>query len=205
MNNLSGTEPPLIRWAGKMGTFLGLSVVWLLCCLPVLTIIPACVSLYDCVVNCVHGDDPSPYRRFFSDLKSELLRGICLSLLWVGVVLLFVYGFGILNQLGKTNSVMYVYSMIYAGSMLIPLTMLAWVIPVQARFQYSFFQLHRTALSYVILHLPATAAIVGMLLVAVAIIFVLPPLLILIPAILVTLQSVVIEKVLKQYEEEEEM
>jgi uncharacterized membrane protein YesL len=202
MNEIPGSENALLRWAGKMGTFLGLSVLWILCCLPVLTIIPACVSLYDSVVCCVHGDEPGPYRRFFANMKAELLRGIGLTLLWIVVVLLAVYGFRILGSIGEENAIFSVYTMVYAGSMLIPLAMLAWVIPLQARFRYGFFELHQASLSFAILHLPTTAGVLGLLVLGLLVIFVLPPLLLLMPAILVTMQSALFEKVLKQHEAE---
>ena len=203
MKTISGPDSGLLRWAGKMGTFLGLSVLWILLCLLVVTIIPACIAMYDSVVYCVRGDEPGPYRRFFATLKAELWRGILLSVLWIVVVLLAVFGFRILSSVGKENAIFSVYTMVYAGTMLIPLSMLVWVIPLQSRFRYGFFELHRTALTFAILHLPATAGCIGLLLVAVLIVFVLPPLLILLPAIVVTLQAALIEKVLDQYEIEE--
>ena len=200
MKNLSGPDSGLLRWASKMGTFLGLSVLWILLCLPVLTIIPACIAMYDSVLYCVRGDEPGPYRRFFATLKAELGRGVLLSVLWIIVALLAVFGFRILSNVGKENTIFSVYTMVYAGTMLIPLAMLVWVIPLQARFRYGFFELHRTALSFAILHLPTTAGCIGLLLVAVLLIFLLPPLLILVPAILVTIQAGMIEKVFSQYE-----
>ncbi len=203
MSYFPGSEPPLIRWAGKIGAFFGLSILWILCCLPVLTIMPASIAMYDSVVWCVHGDEPGPFRRFFATLRAELLRGVCLSLMWIVVWAVFIYGFGILNALSKENPVFSVYSIIYTGSMLIPLAMMVWIIPLQARFQYGFFELHRIAMSFVILHFPTTAAVIGMLLAAVTVSIVVLPMLVLIPAILVTLQSAMIEKVLDEYEDEE--
>jgi len=83
------------------------------------------------------------------------------------------------------------------------LAMLTWVIPLQARFRYGFFELHHAALSFAILHLPTTALVMGLLLVAALVALVMPVLLLLIPAILVTVQAKFIEKVLVQYEDEE--
>ena len=203
MNHIPGSEPPVIRWAGKIGTFFGLSILWILCCLPVLTIMPVCIAMYDSVVWCVHGDEPGPFRRFFATLKAELWRGICLSLMWIAVWVVFIYGFNILYVLRKENAIFSVYSTIYAGTMLIPLAMMVWVIPLQARFRYGFFELHKVAMTFVIVHLPTTAAVIGLLIVAAVLVLVVPPMLPLIPAIAVTLQSALSEKVLTQYEDED--
>ncbi len=197
------SEPFLVRWTGKLGSIFGLSVMWILCCLPVLTIMPACIALYDSVVNCLHGNEPSPIRRFFSTLRRELLRGIGLSVLWIVVWVVFLYGFALVNNIGKEIPAFSMYSVLYAGSSLIPMTMMLWVIPLQARFNYGFFELHRMAMTFVIVHLPTTAAILGMLIVTVVLSFFLLPLILLIPAILVALQSHLTEKVLVLYEIEE--
>ena len=202
MSNFPGTERPILRWAGKLGTFLGLSVMWLVCCLPLVTVFPACVALYDSVVNCVHGDEPSPFRRFFVILKDEVFRGILLSLLWIALITVFIMGFQIVNTVAKENSAFAVYSMVYAGTMLIPLSMLVWMIPLQAKFQYKFFELHRVAMSFVILRLPTTLGAIGILLLSALMVIVIWPLLLLLPAITVTLQSSMMEKILKKYEEE---
>lgn len=197
------SEPFMVRWTGKLGSLFGLSVVWILCCLPVLTIMPACIALYDTAVHCLHGDEPAPIRHFFSTMRRELLRGIGLSVVWILGWLVYLYGFALINNLAKENTVFSAYSVLYAGTALIPLTMMLWVIPLQARFEYGFFELQRTAMSFVIVHLPTTAAILGMLLLAAVISVFLLPLILLIPAILAALQSHLTEKVLTLYEVEE--
>ena len=110
MSERIGGESPILRWAGKLGAFFGLSLFWLLCCLPVVTFFPACVALYDSVVHCVHGDEPGAFGRFFATLKDELLRGILVSVLWLVLIAVFVLGFQIVNNAGKENSVFAIFN-----------------------------------------------------------------------------------------------
>lgn len=204
MNQIPTPENPILRWAGKFGTFLGLSLLWLLCCLPLVTIFPASVAMYDSVIHCVHGDEAGPFRRFLVVLKDEIFRGIFVSLLWLGLLAVFVSGFQIVNTLGNEDPVFAAYSVIYAGTMLLPLAMLAWMVPLQARFQFGFFELHRRALTFVIIHLPTTLGMLGILALAVLVTVAILPLLVLVPAITVTVQAALAEKVLKRFEEEED-
>lgn len=199
-----GTDSFLWRWFGKIGEFLGLSLLWLLCCIPVLTIAPAGIALYDSIAHCVRGDEPGPYRRFFKTLKQELLRGILISLLWLVLGAVFVVGYNALYQWGKENQFAAIYSLVYAGTMLIPMGVLCWLLPIESRFAYGFWALHKTALTYTIVHLPTTAAILGFLILGVVAIAVMPVFLVLMPAIIVTLQSWLIEKVFKLYTPETE-
>lgn len=204
MNNFFNTDNSLWRWFSKIGDFLGLSLVWLLCSIPVLTIAPAGIALYDSVAHCVRGNEEGPYRRFFKTFRSELLRGIGISALWAVLTFLFLSGYNILYQLGKENQLAAIYSLVYAGTMLIPLGVFCWLLPIESRFTYRFGELHKTALVFAIAHLPTTGAILGILIAGSVITLVFPILLVLMPCIIVTLQAWLIEKVFKHYLPEEE-
>lgn len=208
MNTIPGQENFLWRWFSKIGDFLGLSLIWLLLCIPVLTIAPASISLYDAIVHCVHGDEEGTIRRFFSTFRKELLRGLGLSVLWLVIFGALGCGYWIFFSMGAQNEgkdFYDLYSLVYLGTMLIPLGILTWVTPVQARFKHSFLSLHKTAAIYAITHLPTTLLLWVIILIAAALVYFLSPvLLVLLPGIVVTVQSWLIEKVFKKYIIEEE-
>ena len=203
MNNLFNTDNFFWRWFSKMGSFLGLSLLWVLCCLPIITFMPSCIALYDSVTHCVRGNEDHAFRHFFRTLKKELLRGIGLSLVWGILGFILYFGYSILYQMGKENQLAAIYSLVYLGSMLIPMGILAWLIPIQSRFTHSFIDLHKTAATFALAHLPTTAAILGIALVAVVLILFVPILAVLMPCITVTIQCWLIEKVFKKYMPEE--
>ena len=206
MNNLTHKENPLLYWFSKIGDFFVLSILWLLLCLPVVTFIPACIALFDSVAHCIHGTEDGCVSRFFRTLKSELLRGILLSVLWAAIGFLLVWGYSILYQMGKEDPAMATYSLVYLFTMLIPLGILAWLIPVESRFEHSFFGLIKAAVVYSICHLPTTVLLLVVFLLALVLVFLLPVLGVLMPAIAVTVQCRLIEKVFTKYipQDEEE-
>lgn len=206
MNNLTQRENPMLYWFSKIGDFFVLSILWLLLCLPVVTFIPACIALFDSVAHCIHGTEDGCVSRFFRTLKSELLRGMALSVLWCAIGFLLVWGYNILYQMGKEDPAMAAYSLVYLISMLIPLGVLTWLIPVESRFEHSFFGLFKAAVVYSISHLPTTVLLLVILAVAVVLVLLLPVLGVLIPAIAVTVQCWFVERVFKKYipQEEEE-
>ncbi len=204
MRRLTDPHRTIIDWLMKVGTFCGLSLVWLLCCLPVVTIATSSIALYDSVVHCVlREDDAHPYKRFFSGFKSELLRGICISVLWLALGTLFFFGFRYLYVMGQENSVVSVYSMIYAGTLLIPLIAYLWMIPIESRFEHGFFSLHKTAFAFSLAYLPTSGLLLLVLAVTVVLLLVMPALLVLLPAISATVQAALIEKVFKKHEPED--
>lgn len=203
MNKFAVPQRTVAEWLCKIGTFFGLSLCWILCSLPVITIIPAGVALYDTVVKCPLGVDEHPFRRFFKDFKSELLRGIGLTLIWLVVAALYFFGLRFMLIAGESRPVLKICAMVYAGTILIPLSMLSWLIPLESRFALGFGGLHKMALTLSLVKLPRTAASIGMLIASVLIIFVMPVMMVLLPAIYSTLQAVVIENTLISCEEPE--
>lgn len=204
MKNIFDPDNFFWRWFGKMADVLVLSCLWLLCCLPVVTIGASGIALYDAVAQCVHGTREHPYKYFFHVFKSELLRGIGITVLWGVLAFGLMMGYNVVYQLSQTNVAFSIYSMVYLGSLLIPAGILAWLLPIEARFSYGFFGLHKAAASFTIVHLPTTALVLGVLALAVVISFFVPGLIFLMPGLVVTLQSWLIEKVFKQYIDEEE-
>lgn len=191
------------RWFGKSADIFVLSFLWLLCCLPIVTIIPSSIALYDAVSQCIHGDEEHPYRHFFRTFKSELLRGIGITVVWLVLGFLLVYIYGFLYEAGKTNQFAAIYSVVYLATMLIPLGILGWLIPIEARFSHSFLSLHKTAATFTIVHLPTTGIMLGLVVLAVVVGMFLPVLIPLLPGLLVTLQCWFIDKVFKLYIPEE--
>jgi uncharacterized membrane protein YesL len=204
MNNLTPKENPILFWFSKTGEFCALSVLWLLLCLPVITAIPASIALFDSVAHCIHGTEDGAVSRFFRTLKSELLRGILLSLVWLVIGFALFMGYNILYQMGKENPAMAAYSLVYLCTMAIPLGVLAWLIPVESRFHHSFFGLFRTAAVYAICHLPTTILLLALVALAVVMVYLATALALVLPAIVVTVQCWFVERIFKKYIPQEE-
>lgn len=179
--------------------YLTLSLCWLVCCLPVITIGTSTIALYDTVFHCFRKDEGAMFKRFFRTFRRELGRGILITLLWAVIGSLLVFSYMTLYQMGNTNSTWATISLVYLFAMLIPLGVLCWVVTVESRFTYKFFQLHQVAFIYALGYLPYTLAIVAMLVAAAIVLLVYPFLIAIIPAVLAHLQSIFIEKVFKKY------
>lgn len=204
MKSFYDTDNFFWRWFGKLADVLVLSLLWVVCCLPVVTVGASCIALYDAVARCIHGTKEHPYKYFFHVFKTELLRGIGITVLWAALGFVLALGYAYLYQWGKTSSLAAMYSIVYLGTLLIPVGVFAWLIPMEARFKYGFFGLHKAAASFTIIHLPTTGILLGILAVAVVIVVFVPALVILLPGLVVTFQSWFIEKVFKQYIDDEQ-
>lgn len=201
-------NPDNFLWRGfsKLADFVMLSCCWTLCCIPIVTIGPASIALYDATAHCVKGNEGDMFRRFFRTFKNELGRGILLTIVWAVIGFLLNIGYQILTQLAQGSTGWTVFSLVYFISLFIPLGIVCWAVAVESRFTNSFLSLHKTALVFTFAHLPHTIVIVVLLVLVLNVLINIPFFVMILPGLTAYLQSFFIEKVFKKYmpaEEEE--
>ena len=133
---------------------LGLSLLWLLCSLPLVTIAPATTALYDAVVHGIRYKEGGAYRRFFKTFRAEWKTGIPVTLLWGSVLAGLGYVMTVLLVMAGQDSRFTVYAGVYFGLLLLPLGCACWSVTIQSRFAFSFLNLTKTALRMTLGKLP---------------------------------------------------
>ena len=199
MKNFNDHENIIWRGFERFYDMVMLSLCWLLCSLPVVTVIPASIALYDCMARCVCGGEGGMLGRFFRTFKNELGRGILLSLFWgllIGV-LLFGYEYGV----AQVSDMIHI---LYLCAAAILLAVLCWVVAIESRFVYGIGMLHRNALIFTFGYLPNTLVITASLLLGIAALWFAPFLVFVVPGLVANLQHRAVEKVLRKYMPKEE-
>ena len=189
----------LWKFFGKAFDFFGLSCMWLLSSMFIVTIGPASIACYDAAARCLRQGEKNMAGRFFRTLKRELIPGILITLVWAVIFFVLWTGFQIVSQMGTP-----LITVVYYFSMAVPIGVLCWLIPIQSRFVYKFGQLHKMAFIFALRHLPSTLVILALALATVEVCINFPFFLMFLPGIMVYLQSFFIEKVFKKYMPEEE-
>ena len=72
---------PVIVFMVKVANMIIASLYWVLCCLPVVTILPACAALYHTVNKVIVGNGNGVTRDFFRAFKDALRPGEVLTIL----------------------------------------------------------------------------------------------------------------------------
>ena len=104
----------------------GLTLCWLLCCLPVVTLFPATAALYDAVVHGIRYREEGPYKRFFRTFRAEWKSGILSTLLWGAVLGFFGYLLAVLLTMAWQDSGFSLYAGVYLAGMLLPIGAACW-------------------------------------------------------------------------------
>ncbi len=175
-----------------------LSLLFLLCCIPIFTAFAAAVALYDCVIHCIRGGEGSICRRFFRTMRASLGRSAALMLCWCAAFAVLGFGYRTLCLSGQTSPGAAALSLIYLVSLLIPAGTFCWLIPLEAHYAYRFSALHKTAFLLSIGRLPATVLLVAIPAGLAAACFYAPLLLPFAPGIGMLLQSFVAERTFRR-------
>ena len=182
-----------------------LSFMFLVCSMLIVTIPVAWIALYDAIAHCVVGGEKEPVKRFWFTAKRELIRGVLMGIGWIFVCVLGFMSFMYLLAMGAEMPLFAVYAYVYLATMVIPLAVMIWSVPVQSRFCYGFWGLHKASAIFALNNLPQTAVMVAVL-VGLAVLFAFVPvasvLLLILPGILTLIQSRTVETAFAPYMEE---
>lgn len=149
MRGLFDMDRPVWKWLGKLPEMIGLSLCWYICCIPLITFIPACCALYDAASRNLAADQKGCFRRFFRTFVKELKQGIPLSIVWLTILVISVVGLlGFSPE--QSSSLSTVFVAIYTISIAFTIAYLGWLIPLQSRYSNSFVALHINALRFFI-------------------------------------------------------
>lgn len=149
MRGLFDMDRPVWKWLGKLPEMIGLSLCWYICCIPLITFIPACCALYDAASRNLVADEKGCFKRFFRTFVKELKQGIPLSIVWLTILVISVVGLlGFSPE--QSSSLSTVFVAIYTISIAFTIAYLGWLIPLQSRYSNSFVALHINALRFFI-------------------------------------------------------
>lgn len=195
-------ENNLWSWIGRIPEIVILSVLWVLMSLPVITLIPASIALYDAMVRNIRPDEKGAYRRYFRTFWQELGRGILMSILWLVIAAVLFVGFRILERQAGESRIWAIYALVYQVLSLLPLGIFLWIIPLESRFVYPYWTLHKNAAVIALSYLPRTFLMLVLTVLAFIGCWYCPFVLAFVPGLLALLVSIPVEKIFSKMTDE---
>lgn len=157
-------DPDRLLWRG-ISTGMDLvyvSVLWLVCSIPVVTIGAASTALYDTVAHCVRRREEGMLARFFGTFRAEFKTATLSWLMWLaGLVLCALLAVYLLTNGDGARGFLFRIDLVVA--LVVVVGSLVWVFPVLSRFTMGFGGLNLAAVKLVFSHLPATVAMGALL------------------------------------------
>lgn len=161
MGDFFNPEKGIWAWLSTLVDVAGLSLLWLLLCLPLVTAGPATAALYYTVVKHVRGRESGAFGAYLRSFRDNLKTGLKADLIVLPAVVLLLLLHHITRWYGTRDGgalyILYVAQYIF---LMLPAGMLCWLFPLLGRFEYGVGGLFRTAFQLTIAHLPSTVVIV---------------------------------------------
>ena len=159
MGDFFNPEKGIWSWLSTAVDIVGLSIAWLLLCLPLVTIGPATAALYHAVVLYVRPREQGAFKDFFLSFRKNLRVGVPATLVCLAAGAVLAWGYAIVRQNGREGAGVVMLGLYYT-LLFVPAGVLCWLFPLLGRFVYGVGGLFRTALQLTVAHLPSTVVVV---------------------------------------------
>nr|WP_317362657.1 YesL family protein [uncultured Blautia sp.] len=155
--NLLNEDNIIHIFLNKLGDIIIANLLFLVCCIPIITIGPALTALYHCMLRTVKGNNNGTTKTFFRAFKENFLQSLIvwLGLLAVGFILFLNIQF-LQNTASVVSKPLFYVSLGIAGLVII---LALYIFPVIAAFANTTVNLLKNAYVFAFLHFPSTLAI----------------------------------------------
>jgi uncharacterized membrane protein YesL len=195
----------LMRFLSKASDICIISIIWLICCLPVVTIGASTTAAYYTIVKVVKRQRGTLFLEFIQSFKRNFKDSVVIH-----VIYLMVEGFLVFNihnayrMLEARDSTMALYQLcLYAALLLLVMAAGIYTYPALSRFSMRKRELIRYSFVAMSRHLPLTILLLGIFAASFAAMVWLPAGIIIMPGICLYLYSRIMEPVLRNYMTEE--
>jgi len=148
-----------------------LSVIWILCCLPIVTIGPATTAMYYVVLR-MHDPNYAVLKDFFRSFKQNFLQAFVAGLFVCFFMILLYLDLSVLlkTSYGQDKAPWFLFALV----LFLAAAWSSWVFPMLAKFECSWGQLFKTPAKLAILHFLTTVMMCLVNLVPVVLFFAYP-------------------------------
>ena len=154
-------DPDNLFWSlvAKGVDFVGLSFVWAVLCIPVVTVGPATAALYYTVVKCLRQGEKGTFGVYFRAFRENFKTCALAELVCLCPAALLYLGYWVMraNWSSDLGAVLFV---AYDVALVVPIGIVCWLFPLLGRFSFPWKDAFRTAWMLCLRHIPSTAVVV---------------------------------------------
>ncbi len=200
MGNIFNLENGFFTFMGKVCDMLYLSILWLICCIPIITIGPATTAMYYTIVKTIRRDRGYVTREFFRSFKDNLRLGSISTIIFLvlAYVLYVDFNFANVKRLeGETIG-----ELLFAGFIAVTTIVVfifLFTFPVLSRFTLNFKGLFKTSFIISIKHFPTSLILTVILLAFLIGVYLIPLLIFIAPSLCCYINSFLVERIFKKY------
>lgn len=200
MGNLFNLDNGFFSFMGKAWDMILLSLLWVVLCLPIVTIGPATTALYYTVVKVIRRERGYVFREFFHSFKDNFKLGLITTVIYLLLAFVLYVDYSYANSLKETNANQaYLFLAGFNAISLIAIAVLAYIFPVLSRFSLNIKGLFKTTFLMAMKHLLTTIALIIIIGASGLVLSIVIPAILFMPSLCCLLCSFLIERVFKKY------
>ena len=160
MRSIFSHEGLLFQITERIGNLILLNLLYLIFCIPIVTIGPATAALRYVTLKYAANDEDRVWAPFIHSFKQNFKQGIVVGLLTTGLGIILAYSFYLIYQIVSVGTAFNKFILVMVSlACVLYLMATAYIYPLLARYNNSIRQMLRTALILAIRHLPATICV----------------------------------------------
>ena len=200
MGSLFNLENGFFSFMGKFWDMILLSIIWVLCCIPIITIGPATTAMYYATVKVIRRERGYVLREFFRSFKENLKLGLISAFIFLVMSYIlyvdFTYATAQRNAGSKYGDLMFA---VFIAITTICVFNLVFIYPILSRFTLNLKGLFKTSFIIAMKHFPTTLLMVVIVAAFGIGVYIIYPFIFIAPALCCFVCSFLIERVFKKY------
>ncbi|MGN0484562.1 MAG: YesL family protein [Lachnospiraceae bacterium] len=196
MSAVFNSDNPFFNFMTKLGDIMLASVLWVLCCIPIVTAGASTVALYYTVTKSVRKEQGYVSKEFFHSFKQNLKQGILVFLILGGLAALFSFDAYFMKESGMMQGKSAkIFTIVYYAFLVIDLMIAVYVFPYLARFANTVKATIINAVLMAVAHFPKTILCMVIVVAGGVVLRFIPIFVFIVPGGVAFLLSVILEKV----------
>ncbi len=200
MGNFFNMNNGVFAFLGKLFDLIFLNIIWVIFCIPIITIGPANTALYYTTVKVIRRERGYVFREFFKSFRLNFKRGTIVGIVLTLLSLVLFFDLSWANHAEFANNTQrtILYGVFVALSSLL-FFVSVYVFPVLSRFDMTIKQLCKASALMAVKHLLTTILIAATTIAAVLLVLFNVLFIFVIPGLVTLCNSFLMERVLKKY------
>lgn len=190
---------------GKLVDCVWLSILWAICCIPIITIGASSTALYYAVHKSIRGNRGYTTRNFFTAFKNNFKQATLVYLVWLVIMVVLVGDIFITRAVLQGGSSMGLFFYFFLVLTAFGIGWACYLFPYIARFENTIKATLKNGILLEIRHLPWSLLLIALFLVCVLATYIMPLFIMLFPTVLALTFDFILERLFRMYMSEEDL
>lgn len=188
-------DAPYARAMNWLWNIIVISTLWVVCCIPVVTIGASCTAAYYTAAKVIRGKEGSAAREFFHAFRNNWKQSAFFSVIYTLVLaVVLLECFYLYHEPTVSLSVLYV----FYGMTLLVIANIQYLFPCMSRFSMGKFELFRMATLLSIRHLISTILLLVLFVVCCVAVYLMPWGIFIFPGLMYLAKTYLMERILRK-------